>query len=1462
MTLYFESPVSFLENGAISTSGIWHPNAPLLAIASYSQEKGGFVTIFDELGEPLQDIIFPTHPVSQVTALAWHPEKRLLITGWENGEIRTWTNSEKDFVTINAPHKVPVMLIGFSEKGNRLVTCDSSGSLVGWKMEGKSQIVTAFHHELKECITHLAFRSTVKTSDFDIEGLARAAVNGDEQALDIFSNWRPKTTARKFRLQNGNDNLCFYVGTQEGSVYYINQSGACTEVLNTEGVPLSYVLYHPVRDVLIIMLEGLTIGYFNVDLQGQLTEVTKVKLSGKTQGVRTNQGLVWTGNGSLAILTGDLMVRVWDIDTNDNYVLPTTFKTYSFEKDRVKQINESFTCLSFCQSNQTLCGATNIGRIYFWVKRPFKNEFIENPEDCWELTNITSVNGTIKQIMWGSISLRLPLLSVNAVTKVYIMKEQSLCCCCSEKIWAIQKNANQILLETEDTNYLLNLEVQVTDISVNENYLIVTNGRNVLVYEINWKGGEINSGVKYNEKSKISMTLLSNFVKDNEGVLVYDKFVVTLYPNSVNIYSVNANLICSIPTISNEGEPIGFDVHNQFLTVFTIEGYLKVYDLTERTPKLITTPCNLYDLCTDFGEIIQAKSNSAGTKIALTLAASNLIPDGKLYIFDIEKDKLNWYDFKKRNSTDYEDENEVESNQICTNRIPLSVYWDHSDPRLLICNAKKLKTPISKSLINLYGNKNELENEDHVLVSIFYSESGICIHDIKAIPSEAKLLGLNTPYIIILKKMSILREVMNEFVGLEGCNKTTREAVLDFSYNLTLGNMDAAFKAIKLVHSAGVWTSLARMCVKTRRLDVAGVCLGHMGNARAARALRQALSDQNLELEAKLAVLAIQLGMLDEAEQLYIQCERYDLLNKLLQTRNKMEEALSLAEKKDRIHLRNTQYLYGKELELKGNIKEAITHYELANTHRQDVPRMLLDDPERLKSYMMQTNDAEMLKWWGQNIESQGDMGNALKIYVKAGDVYSQVRVLCFMNEEAKAAELARRSNDKAAFYHMARHYETIGNIEEAVSFFIKANAYSNAVRLCKENNLSDELWNIGTVSTNRDKIECAKHLESIGFSEKSAILYHRAGMLHKALDLAFKNKQFETLQQIAVDLDAESDPALIKKCAEYFVSNQQFEKAVDLLAIGKKYKEAIDLCLKYNVQLTEDLVEKLTPEKDQIPEETRLKILETLGESLLEQSNYHLATKKFTQSGNKIKAMKSLLKSGDTDKIIFFAGVSRQREIYIMAANYLQSLDWQNKPEILRHIITFYSKGKSPDLLANFYVACAQVEIDEFQNYEKAFGALTEASRCLTKVTTPQDPNQLRRATEIVQNQLTNVKRFIDIKKLFDRGDLQSAMNQCRQLLVTGGPDLERSVRRGDVYALIIQMCVKNGNFNEAKQYLNELKQIVGNSNVFITYYVNKDVIEDVARGLGVSVATLIPLDNKNQDGDDDDDEEEIVEE
>lgn len=82
-----------------------------------------------------------------------------------------------------------------------------------------------------------------------------------------------------------------------------------------------------------------------------------------------------------------------------------------------------------------------------------------------------------------------------------------------------------------------------------------------------------------------------------------------------------------------------------FMTIFTMNGFLKVYDISRHEPKLIIPAKAGYDLFGNFGEIIMAKCNVTGTHIALTIANESLVPDGKIYIWDVEKDRLCNYDF-------------------------------------------------------------------------------------------------------------------------------------------------------------------------------------------------------------------------------------------------------------------------------------------------------------------------------------------------------------------------------------------------------------------------------------------------------------------------------------------------------------------------------------------------------------------------------------------------------------------------------------------------------------------------------------------------------------------------------------------------------------------------------------------------------------------------------------------------
>ena len=67
------------------------------------------------------------------------------------------------------------------------------------------------------------------------------------------------------------------------------------------------------------------------------------------------------------------------------------------------------------------------------------------------------------------------------------------------------------------------------------------------------------------------------------------------------------------------------------------------------------------------------------------------------------------------------------------------------------------------------------------------------------------------------------------------------------------------FYLLLLLPSESVWENMGKMCVKTRRLDVAALCLGNMGHARGARALRMAMAEP--EIDARVGMLALQLGM-------------------------------------------------------------------------------------------------------------------------------------------------------------------------------------------------------------------------------------------------------------------------------------------------------------------------------------------------------------------------------------------------------------------------------------------------------------------------------------------------------------------------------------------------------------------------------------------------------------------------
>ncbi|KAG3035550.1 hypothetical protein JG687_00000097 [Phytophthora cactorum] len=1426
MALFYDYNVAVPAN-LRQICSVWGELDPVLAVALENRE----IHFFTDEGEKQQGLESYSRSADIVT-MAWQPRGGALAVGWSDGMVSLWVFKEQAAREVNSPHTSRVCLLKWAPAGNRLMSADENGVFAVWKVDSRCQLTLSTQYARQGSFTHCVFAT-------------RPALSKDTNIKnDHFSQ-----------------HVCpqFFFGGEAGSVHYADDLGHISDIQVLNHAIDSMMFYEEQNRLIVITRAVQLIVYQIGATDSTVKPISKVKLSLAGEGSLLETK--WASPGLLAIASGEPLVRFWNIRTEENSVLSLS---------KSSGLNYNVNNLSFSPRRRILVAGTAQGAVFFWRATSFVDTNAQGNADSanlsyrWDLLFTAEVGRAVIRIGW---SYAHPALYANTVEGVVILHEGNMQrALCGDtaviqvrpKTLSIEKFQDGAQSGVTITQSMLEASLRAKGVSHDGSTLVVWNGSKAEVYEM--KDGD--------------PKMINQFKCFSSSMVLRGESIYRANGNHVEVCNLAGVVKNTISFTEAEGRPAMLSLQNKFLAVGTDRGLLRVFDVSRRDPKALGSMGNLPEAFGDDTKSAVMRSicvNSDGTRICILAdrvegGLRMREPLNKLFLFQTDLNIYQQFDFG-------------------SSRYPVSVFFDPQEPRLLVCetvktgndNASTATGGASRRDLNADdglgaggagGTRGSQVSDKEITIIFASNEHGLLMQDSFDLDLKyTALLGIQVPRVYFVAKVdnsssddsttvvhvgrtktnnpvtkiptvydtvSYLRtQIMRDFTGLDKVNNEAKQALIDFCYFMTVGNMDEAYRSVKLIENPSVWENMARMCVKTKRLDVAEVCLGNMGHARGAAAVQEAKKEP--EIEVAIAMVAIQLGLRDDAARLYRECGRYDLLNKLYQASGYWKKAVDVAAKRDRIHLKTTYHALARHYEEMGDLKEAMEAYEDAGTHQKDIPRMLfkLGKVDLLQKYVATSNNRDLLIWWAQFQESQGQFDAAVENYQRAKDYLSIVRVLCFKKDFQAAAKVAQTSGNRAAAYHLARQFEAHNEISNAIHFFASGGCYNHAIRLAKEHRMDADLMGFALMSKPNDMLDCAAYFEEQREMEKAVQLYHRGGNVAKALDLCFQAQLFEELHHLTDELSGSGNtsPAILKKCADFFIANGHYAKAVHLCLIGNRVAEALDVCMQHDIKVSEEMAEKMTPPKGDTTatpadKKRRTELLLKLAKCCKQQGSYHLATKKYTQAGNKLKAMKCLLKSGDTEKVIFFANVSRNAQIFVLAANYLQNLDWRKDTEILKNIVGFYTKARAFEQLAAFYAGCAQVEIEEYRDYEKAISALQEAVQVVSKSRADGKEALLKR----YEKRILLIEQFM-VARQQAKHNPQEMVDIVTKLMEE--PGIEEAIRVGDGFAMLVEAYYEEGELNKSFDTMEEMKR----KGLTLKSYVDPRVVEAVQAKLGVSL-------------------------
>lgn len=460
---------------------------------------------------------------------------------------------------------------------------------------------------------------------------------------------------------------------ESGIVYLADDFGLCSERYKI-GSPLTLLEYYHPKDLVVVITKNVLLAQFSLDAEGHVRNETKLKLSCGPH-PESLQG-VWAGEGLLATVARESLVRFWNLADDENYIL----SLQGVESNGPSiLLGDKITCLDYNARRRALVVGTQNGNMVQW--RCSTLQGTPTSEADWQPLPVVEVGGRLVSVQCGPTENLLDVVSDRG--QCTILSETQLSTAVSPPLLAVQVAPTKVLVYSLEQQRSVYVEAPFRiagGICVGPPFVVIWSNHQVSTYEL--------------EMGSLNPTHFASFTRENTSIAAVS-LLVQGSERALFVASGSKIEVCTLQGVMKktlpfspevEGLPTMMDVRGSFLAAATSKNAIRVWNVSRTQPKPIGAARKFEDgeEGTLLGEIRSIRCNCDGTRVSIladqrvsptgdgTADANGRavkVPDPHLFVYDSDSDTFLKYHVGK-------------------NRVPINHTWESSDPRLLACETE------------------------------------------------------------------------------------------------------------------------------------------------------------------------------------------------------------------------------------------------------------------------------------------------------------------------------------------------------------------------------------------------------------------------------------------------------------------------------------------------------------------------------------------------------------------------------------------------------------------------------------------------------------------------------------------------------------------------------------------------------------------------------------------------------